>query len=220
MGEKHPPYMLAWSGSYPDVQGLPKVIRRVLQQALTDDREDPAKFLLGMGRLFRLCDIGEPVRRRARQASAAILVQPTGSESCRKLAQAVSLSFSKAFRAVRYRERQEWGEAISPAVAIILARDDLESLWQAVRRGVPVPDSLVDPSALRALRDLRAELDDHIQTVDALHDGTLESCMNHDLAKQPPGPDVEFLNALVASEPVRWWLAVYHLNHNREPRHR
>jgi hypothetical protein len=211
MGEKQPPYTSAWSGSYPDVQDLPKGMRRVLQNALTADRDDPARFLVAMGRLIRFCDIGTPARGRARRAAAAVLAEPRGAEKCLKLLEAISRSFSKAFRAVRYRERHVWEEESSPAMAIILARDDLESLWQAVRHGVPLPD-LLEPEAFRALRNLRTALDDHIQTVEALHDGALDGYMEHDLQKCPADHDHEFLRLLVPVEPVRWWLAIFQLN--------
>lgn len=217
MGEKHPPYMLAWTGSYQDVQPLPKAMRRVLQHALTDDRDDPGRFMLGMGRLLRFCDIGTLPRRRARLAAAAVLAGRPGIESCLRLSHDVSRLFSKAFRAVRYRERHVWESELSPSLAIVLARDDLESLFQAVRRGVPVPDAVADPSLRQAFRELRDTVDDHIQTMDALHDDDLCRLMAPELAKRPAMPEYEFLDCLVATEPVRWWLAVYDLNRRTSP---
>ena len=216
MGEKHPPYMLAWSGSYPDVQGLPKAMRRVLQQALTTDRDDPAKFLVAMGRLLRFCDIGTVPRRRARQASASIIAERVGIGGCIDLSQSISRVFSQAFRAVRYRERHVWEEDSSPGLAIVLVRDDLESLMQAVRRGAIVPPQVKDAALDHALRNLRNELDDHIQTVDALHDDALDGLIARDLAKGRLRQDHDFLDCLVLAEPVRWWLSVYRLGLDRE----
>lgn len=218
MGDKHPPYMLAWTGSYQDVQELPKAMRRVLQHALTDDRDDPGRFLVGMGRLLRFCDIGTPPRRRSRSAAAAALANHPGIESCLKLSHEVSRVFSKAFRAVRYRERHVWEDvALSPGMALVLARDDLESLSEAVRRGVPVPDAVTDQALRLALRDLRATLEDHLQTMDALHDDDVCRLMAPELAKRPHVPEHDFLDCLVGSEPVRWWLAAYHLNRGPSP---
>ncbi|MFA5185019.1 MAG: hypothetical protein WC551_00845 [Patescibacteria group bacterium] len=212
MGEQHPPYMLAWTGSFPEVQSLPKAMRRVLQSALTVDRDDPAKFLVSMGRLLRFCDIGTPCRRRAYRASAAVLSDIRNVRRCLDHSLAISRIFSDAFRAVRYKERDGAEKIASPGTAVILARDDLESLWQGVRRGVPIPDIVRDPVLYGSLRDLRRELEDHIQMVDALHDDSLDGLLAHDLAKHHPIDGCEFFPDLCEAEPVRWWLAVYRFN--------
>lgn len=209
MGATHPPYTLAWSGTFSTVQGLPKAMRRVLQQALTDDRDDPAKFMVGMGRLLRYCDIGTQPRRSARKAAAALLAERPNIESCLKLAQETSRTFSRAFRAVRYSERHAWDGNSSASLAIVLARDDLESLWQAVRRGVPAPDALTDRALVEALRDLRGTIDDRVLTADALHDDSLCDLMARELAKLSPDHSSPLLDVLAVSEPVCWWLAVY-----------
>jgi len=59
---------------------------------------------------------------------------------------------------------------------------------------------------------LRTALDDHIQTVEALHDVALDGYIEHDLQKCPADHDHEFLRLLVPVEPVRWWLAIFQLN--------
>jgi hypothetical protein len=217
MAEKNPSHIAAWSSSFSDIQGLPKVMRRVLQQALATGNDDPGKFLVSMGRLLRFCDIGTPCRRRARLAAAAVLSRSAGMESGLKRSQEISLVFSSAFRAVRYRERHVWSEAMSPGLAIVLARDDLESLWQAIRRSVPVPDLVRDPFRAHDLLQLRLEVEDHIQTVDALHDNAVDALVAHDLARHQAGQEDEFLLSLAPVEAVRWWLAVYWLNTVRNP---
>ncbi|MBI5654342.1 hypothetical protein HZC53_01650 [Candidatus Uhrbacteria bacterium] len=219
MGERHPPYTLVWTGSFPEARDLPKSMRRVLQNALTTDREDPAKFLVSMGRLLRFCDIGTPCRRRALRAAAMILTEAHGIRCCFEHSLAISQVFSRAFRAVRYRESHVWSGTSSPGLAVIMARDDLESLWQAVRRGVPILDMVKDPVQQRSLLELRRELDDHIQMVDALHEDALDGLVAQDLAKHQLDHETLFVDDLAAVEPVRWWMSVFHHNIVNSTRH-
>jgi len=184
-------------------------MRGVLQKALTEGRDNPGRFMVYMGRILRFCPIGSPCRRRALRASHDALVEPRVIEALIDESRRISFSFSSAFRALRYRELNAWEEEGFAGLAIVLSRDDLESLWQAARRGIPIPDLLKDPELKSLLRLLQDELLDHIQTLDALHDTVLSGLMVHDLRHHPPDERPEFLDALLPVEPVTWWLAAY-----------
>lgn len=218
MADRAPRYALVWSGSFSEVQDLPKPLKRGLRLALSEERDMAGRFLVQMGRLLRFCGIGHPVRRRARLAASAALSEQAAIDSCFDLSRTLSLAFSSAFRKVRYRERHVWTAASDPNLAIILARDDLESLSQALLRGTLVPDLFLDPAVGSALRGLRQELDDHIQTIEALHDGVLDGLMAQALGGLPPDDTSDFLGCLAPVEPVRWWLAVYLQSFGRQNR--
>lgn len=215
MSEHRPPYTQAWVGSFTDVQDLPKALRRGLKQALTEERADPVKFLVVMGRLVRFCDVGSASRRRARKAAAEVLSDVRRVGYCVQHSLDIALVFSRAFRALRYREGYNWEEEASPGMAIITVRDDLESMWQAVRHGIPVPDLVRDPPLAHALRNLRSELSDHIQTIDALCDPVLYGLVASDLTALPPDHERDYLNCMSAVEPLRWWLALHRANQFR-----
>lgn len=220
MGENNPRYLQAWFGSYAEVQQLPKPMQRVLQTALKNQRLAHGPFLVSMGRLLRYCDIGTPCRARSRLAAAVLLEDKVAVDAAAWHSQELALRFSQAFRSLRYRERHAWTESMPSALAIVLARDDLESLRQAIRRGVIFPDEVADPVLKYAHAKTRAEIDDHIQTIDALHDDVLDSLIGHQMVHIPPDPAEEFLWDLVPVEPVCWWLASWWLNRPRNLRPR
>ncbi len=209
MVERNPRYLAAWSQSFSDTQSLPRAMRGVLQEALKVGRENPGKFMVCMGRLLRFCPIGTPCRRRALRACHDALHEVDIMEVLTEESRKTSFAFSSAFRAIRYRERNAWEEEGFAGLAIVLARDDLESLWQAVRRGIPLPDLLKDPSLRSALNKLREDILDHMQTMDALHDAVLGRLITHDLRYHPSDERPAFLDELLPVEPVTWWLATY-----------
>ncbi|MDQ7814470.1 MAG: hypothetical protein RDU25_01520 [Patescibacteria group bacterium] len=215
MADKTPRYISAWSGSFDEIQSLPRAMRGVLREALSENRAEPGKFLVAMGRLIRFCDIGTPCRKRAWRSAAATLSEVQLVEKITLSSQEFSRTFSRAFHAVRYRQKEEWSEEQPASLAIILARDDLESMWQAVRHGVPIPDLVRDQVLAGSLAQLRLELDDQIQMMDALHDGALGGLLAQDLATRTVGPSDEFILSLVPVEPIRWWLSVYWVNIRR-----
>lgn len=209
MTGKSPRYITAWAHSFSDTQTLPSAMRGVLKEALTTGRENPGKFMVCMGRLVRFCPIGSPCRRRALLACHDALFEPQVFEPLVEESRKISYSFSSAFRALRYRELNAWEEEGFAGLAIVMARDDLESLWQAARRGIPLPDLLRNSDLKSKLQLLKDEIVDHIQTVDALHDSVLSNLMVHDLRHHPADERPEFLDALLPVEPVTWWLAAY-----------
>jgi hypothetical protein len=214
MGEKNPRYVQAWFGSYAEVQGLPKSMQRVVQNALKTQQHDPGRFLASMGRILRFCDIGTLCRSRSRLAAAVLLEDQAQVSMAAMHARSLALHFSRAFRSLRYEPRTG---ASSSALEIILARDDLESMRQAVRRGVPIPAAVDDPGLKQTHDEIRSEIEDGIQTIDALHDDVLGGLIGHHLAYLAPDIAEEYLWELVPVEPVCWWLAIWWQNRRRDP---